>query len=44
MLSGRRPSAGSWQHVLDALLPFLVAGFEAPTDVGAPDSRRRGAA
>jgi AcrR family transcriptional regulator len=44
MLSGRRPAAGAWQRVLDELLPFLVAGFEAPitptagTDGGAaPD-------
>lgn len=45
MLSGRRPSAGSWQRALDALLPFLVAGFEAPLEASArPRARRRGAA
>ena len=45
MLSGRRPNAGAWQRVLGELLPFLVAGFEAPSDVvAAPRARRRGAA
>ncbi len=45
MVSGRRPSAGSWQRVLDALLPFLVAGFEAPLEAPSRRSaRRRGAA
>ena len=42
MFSGRRPTAGAWQRVLDALLPFLVAGFEAPLET--PRARRRGAA
>lgn len=46
MLSGgRRPSVGSWQRVLDELLPFLVAGFEAPQSAReARRSRQRGAA
>lgn len=46
MLSGgKRPAAGSWQRVLDELLPFLVAGFEAPLGAGrAKPARRRGAA
>lgn len=40
MVSGRRPAAGAWQHVLDALLPFLVAGFEAPLAAGSDVARR----
>lgn len=40
---GKRPAAGAWERVLGELLPFLVAGFEAPLDVGAK-SARRGAA
>lgn len=44
MVSGRRPAAGTWRRVLEALLPFLVAGFEAPLDAAAPPARRRGAA
>lgn len=46
MLSGgRRPSARSWQRVLDELLPFLVAGFEAPQRAREPRrARQRGAA
>lgn len=45
MLSGgKRPAGGSWQRVLDELLPFLVAGFEAPVSSGAAPARRRGAA
>jgi len=45
MVSGRRPAAGAWQPVLAALLPFLVAGFEAPLDArAAAPARRRGAA
>jgi AcrR family transcriptional regulator len=45
MVSGRRPAPGAWQAVLAALLPFLVAGFEAPLDARtAAPARRRGAA
>jgi AcrR family transcriptional regulator len=43
MLSGRRPAASAWQRVLDELLPFLVAGFQAPLETGSA-LRRRGAA
>lgn len=44
MLSGKRPSASAWQRVLDELMPFLVAGFEAPQGGHAGAARRRGAA
>ena len=43
MVSGRRPAARAWQRVLDELMPFLVAGFEAPHRRTEP-GRRRGAA
>ncbi len=43
MVSGRRPAAKAWQRVLAELLPFLVAGFEAPLETFA-HRRRRGAA
>lgn len=40
---GRRPAARAWDRVLGELLPFLVAGFEAP--LSTPGERRaRGAA
>jgi AcrR family transcriptional regulator len=46
MLSGgKRPGPGAWQRVLDELLPFLVAGFEAPrSGADARPARRVGAA
>lgn len=47
MLSGRRPTASAWQRVLDELLPFLVAGFEAPAGGASEEAaraHRRGAA
>jgi len=45
MVSGRRPAASAWQRVLAELMPFLVAGFEAPIAASAvPRTRRRGAA
>jgi AcrR family transcriptional regulator len=38
---GRRPAAGAWERVLGELMPFLVAGFEAPLphDPGARAAR-----
>ena len=47
MLSGRRPAASAWRRVLAELLPFLVAGFEAPVASDAAEDARgakRGAA
>jgi AcrR family transcriptional regulator len=43
MVSGRPRAPDAWQPALAALLPFLVAGFQAPLEAGAP-VRRRGAA
>ena len=43
MLSGRRPANRAWERVLAELMPFLVAGFEAPLAASQP-ARRRGAA
>lgn len=40
---GRRPAAGAWERVLGELMPFLVAGFEAPLPED-PGARTRGAA
>lgn len=42
LVSGRRPPTGSWDEVLGQLMPFLVAGLEAPA--AARGARRRGAA
>lgn len=41
---GRRPAPGAWDQVLAELMPFLVAGFEAPLPEDPASRATRGAA